>query len=156
MSLLRDERTIALGEVIAACRQAAEVCATAADAAEHEAVAAALGELAGDRERAARQLHDEAARQLGETPADGVPEERTLFEKAATRMTGLIAGSADTGLLDRCRDQEDAIVAAAEAALEHFPDGDIRERLVDLHNDCTLRIGRIMEMERAGAAGPKG
>ncbi len=149
------KKTIALGDVIVACHEAAEVCATAADAAGHEAVAAALHDLAHDREWMARELHREAARRLGETPSDTVPDERTLFEKAATRLTGLIAEAADPALLERCRDKEQAVIAAAEAALRHFPDGAIGERLVALHNDCTLRIGRIIEMERPGAVDPK-
>lgn len=147
MKILRDERTVALGEVIVACHQVAEVCKTAADAAGNEAVANALHELAENRERVAHELHREAERQLGETPADSVPEERTLFEKAATRLTGLVD---EPGLLDRCRDKEDAVAATAEAALRLLPAGDIRERLVALRGDCARRIGAIIEMDRGG------
>ncbi len=143
MTILRDEKTMALGDVIVACRQAAEVCRAAADAAEHEAVARALRDLAGDRERAADELHREAALRLGETPSDTIPEERTLFEKAAIRLTGLVAEAADPALLDRCRDKEKAVVAAVETALVQFTSGDIRDLLVALGNDCANGIAEL-------------
>lgn len=149
MTILRDEKTIALGDVIVACRQMAEVCTSAADAAEHEAVVGALRDLARDHQRAAEELHREAALRLGETPSDSVPEERTLFEKAATRLTGMVAESADPALLDRCQDKEKAVVAAVETALAQFTGGEIHDRLVTLGNDCAIRIGRIAELKRS-------
>lgn len=155
MKMLRDEKTIALGDVIVACHEVAEVCKSAADATEHEAVARTLRDLARDRERAAEELHREAALRLGETPSDSVPEERTLFEKAATRLTGMVAESADSALLDRCRDKEKAVAAAIEKALAHFPDGTIRERLIALGDDCAIRIDRVGALKRKAAQADK-
>lgn len=155
MKILRDEKTIALGDVIVACHQAAEVCKSAADAAEHEAVAGALRELARDREQVVEELHREAAFRLGETPSDSVPEERMLFEKAATRLTGMVAEVADPALLDRCRDKEKAVIAAVEAALLHFPDGAIRGRLVALSEDSAIRMDRIAELKRSASQAGK-
>ncbi len=146
MKILRDEKTMLLGDVIAACHRVAEVCRTAAGAAQNPAVAVALAGLAEDRERLAGELRAEAARRLGETPSERVPEEITLIDKAAIRLGALIADDADPGLLTRCRDLERAVVEAAQAALPHFPDGVLHERLTSLGTDAARRIGRIEEL----------
>lgn len=152
MKILRDDRTVALGEVIVACHQVAEVCETAADAASHAAVAGALRELAADRLDVADTLHRQSARQLGEMPSDSEPEERTLLRKAATRLSGLMTEPAEEGLLESCREQEDRLIAAIDAALRHFPEGDLRERLVALRRDCEVRFGRIAAIRDAAEA----
>ncbi len=115
MKILKDERAVALNDVIALCLDAAELYEAAADFADAASLAQALRALAGRRRAAVEALAAEV-RRLDELPSAPPQEERVLLETAATQLKASLADASDRQLRSDCAEKEAAIAAAVEAA----------------------------------------
>ena len=118
MSLLRDDRLVALHDLVEACRASAQHCALAADLMADDPRAAALQALG--RKRAA-EADFFGGRMIAEDDIPGgPPEERSLLETALARAKAAFADEGMDVLLADCREQEVAVLQQAEAA-RHAP-----------------------------------
>lgn len=118
MSLLRDDRLVALHDLVEACRDSARHCALAAELMEDDPRAADLQALA-DKRAAEADFFSERMIAEDDIPG-GPPEERSLIETVFARAKALFAEEGMDALLADCREQEIAVLQQADAAL-HAP-----------------------------------
>lgn len=118
VNLLRDDRLVALHDLVAACRDSARHCTLAAEVMQDDPRAAELRALADQRNREADFFGE---RMIAEDDIpEGAPEERSLFETAFARARAVFAEEGLNALLADCREQEVAVLQQADAAL-HAP-----------------------------------
>jgi len=116
VSLLRDDRLVALHDLVEACRASAQHGTLAAQHMAGDPRAANLQELADRRAGAADFF---AGRMIAEDDIPGgPPEERGLLEAALARAKAAFAEEGMAALLADCRLREEAVLRQAEAAQE--------------------------------------
>ena len=114
MSILRDERLVALHDLVEACRSSASHAALAAELMSEDSRAAVLQAVADQRSADADFF---AERMIAEGDIPGSPpEERSLLDAALARARAAFADEGWEALLDDCRMQEEAVCRQAEAA----------------------------------------
>ncbi|MGD1876951.1 MAG: hypothetical protein ACFB13_05550 [Kiloniellaceae bacterium] len=114
MSILRDERLVALHDLVEACRGSESHAALAAELMAEDPRAKALQELA-ERRRADADFF--GARMIAEDdiPA-GPPEERNLLQTALARARAAFDNEGWDALVADCREQENLVRQQAETA----------------------------------------
>ena len=118
MSLLRDDRLVALHDLVEACRASSRHCALAAELMAEDPRAGDLRDLASRRAGEADFFGD---RMIAEDDIPGgPPEERSLLETALARVKAAFAKEGMDTLLADCRAHEVAVLQQAEAA-RHAP-----------------------------------
>lgn len=116
MSILRDERLVALHDLVEACRASASHAALAAEllAGEEKGRAAQLQALADERSADADFF---AERMIAEADIPGgPPEERSLLQTVLARARAAFADQGWEALVADCRIQEEAVCKSADAA----------------------------------------
>lgn len=114
MSILRDDRLVALHDLVEVCRNASRHHLLAAELMTDDPRADDLRALAKQRGREAEFFGDRMIAE-DDIPA-GPPEERSLLESALARAKGAFTDSAWEALVEDCRFQEEAVVTQAEEA----------------------------------------
>ncbi|GAB4360529.1 MAG: hypothetical protein Kow00114_14240 [Kiloniellaceae bacterium] len=114
MSILRDERLVALHDLVEACRSSASHAALAAELMAGDSRAAALQALA-DQRAADADFFAERMIAEGDIPG-GPPEERSLLDAALARARAAFADEGWAALLADCRAQEETVCRQAQAA----------------------------------------
>lgn len=139
MSILRDDRLVALHDLVESCRDSARHCALAAEMMEGDPRAGKLQALAECRSRDADFF---AARMIeADDIPGGPPEERSLLQTALAGAKAALADSGWEALLDDCRTREQALMDCARAAREAPLRDDEREAAAHLTED----VGRQLE-----------
>lgn len=114
MSILRDERLVALHDLVEACRSSASHAALAAELMVDDPRARDMQALADQRSADADFF---AERMIAEDDIPGgPPEERSLLDAALARVRAAFADEGWEALLDDCRAQEEAVRRQAETA----------------------------------------
>jgi hypothetical protein len=132
VSLLRDDRLIALHDLLEACRASAQQAALVAELLAGDARAAALRTLGKRRAGEADFFGD---RMLAEDDIPGgPPEELGLLEAALARARAAFADEGLGALLDDCRQREERVRQQAEAAQD-----------APLRDDEKAAAGRLAE-----------
>ena len=141
MSILRDERLVALHDLVEVCRTASR---------HHHLAAELIAEsLAGDRRaEELRALADQRAREAdffgermlaeNDIPA-GPPAERSLLESIVAYGKGALSDAVQSLLAD-CRAQEEEVLARAVAAAGAPLRGDERQAAAALAEDARRRL----------------
>ncbi len=114
MSILRDERLVALFDLVEACRSSASHAALAAEIMTGDPRAGDLQALA-DRRNNDADFFAERMIAEGDIPG-GPPEERSLVGTALAQLRATLDDKGEEALLDDCRAQEEALRQQAEAA----------------------------------------
>jgi len=114
LSILRDERLVALHDLVEACRDSASYCALVADALGEDSRAAELRALAEQRGREADFFGDRMIEE--EDIPGGPPEERNLLQSALARGKAALSDDGEAALLADCRIREETVLRNAEAA----------------------------------------
>ena len=113
MSILRDDRLLALHDLVEACRSSASHAALAAELMADDPRAPDLQALADERSADADFF---AERMIAEDDIPGgPPEERSLLDAARARARAAFADDGWETLLNDCREQEQAVCRQAEA-----------------------------------------
>jgi hypothetical protein len=114
LSILRDDRLVALHDLVEASRNASRHHLLAAELMVDDPRAEELRVLAAQRGREADFFGD---RMIAEDDIPGgPPEERSLLESALARAKGAFTDAAWESLVEDCRLQEETVAAQAEAA----------------------------------------
>lgn len=139
MKLLKDERVVALNDVITLCLDAARLYTALAEATSDPALRRRLGAVAERRKAAAASLSLEV-RRLGELPAAPPQEERMLLETAAAKMKAGLAAERNAQLRQELQQKEAAVREAALRlpALDIAPGA--RACAEALANDCAAEL----------------
>lgn len=114
MSLLRDDRLVALYDLVEACRASSQHCLLAAELLPEDPRAEALRAL-GERRAADADFFGERMVAEGDIPG-GPPAERSFIETALARARAAFADEGFDALLADCRERELAVLKEAEAA----------------------------------------
>ena len=114
MSILRDERLVALHDLVEVCRNASRHHLLASELMVDDPRADDLRALAEQRGREAEFFADRMIAE-DDIPA-GPPNERSLLELALARAKGAFTDAAWESLVEDCRHQEEAVVAQTEEA----------------------------------------
>jgi len=114
VSILRDERLLALHDLVAACRASSSHCSHAAGLLPGDRRAQALEELAARRHEAA-EFFAEHMVEADDIP-EGQPEELNLLESALAGARAAFANDGGAALIETCRAQEKKVEEAARAA----------------------------------------
>lgn len=121
MPMLRDDRQVALNDVIVLCRDAADHYRDAAALLERGEPARLLDDLARRRAQAADELARHS-RQLGDLPDEPDPDKETV-DNLLTRLKALFVEDERRTVLAETEQIEAQIAAAAAAALgQPLPD----------------------------------
>jgi hypothetical protein len=114
MSLLRDDRLLALHDLVEACRSSASHCTLVAEVLPDDPRAQELLCLAEERNRAAEFF---GARMVAEDDIpEGPPEERSLLQTALASAKSILADGGAEALLADCRVQEEIVLEKATGA----------------------------------------
>jgi len=114
LSILRDERLVALHDLVEACRASASHCTLVAEAMAEDSRAKELQALAGQRNGEADFF---GKRMIAEDDIpEGPPEERSLLQAALARGKAALAEDGEEALLADCRAREEEVLRQAEAA----------------------------------------
>jgi len=116
VSIMRDDRLLALHDLVAACRASAQHARLAAEVLSDDPRAKQLQALAAQRERVA-DTFSQPIIEADDIPA-GPPEERGLLETALARARAAFDEDGGASLLEDCRAREQAVLRCAEAAAE--------------------------------------
>ncbi|MEO3430952.1 hypothetical protein AAFN88_19010 [Pelagibius sp. CAU 1746] len=144
MSILRDERLVALHDLVEACRASARHCALVAESLPEESRAGALEALAAQRNREADFFGE---RMLAEDDIpEGPPEERSLLQSALARGKAALAGDAEETLLADCRAREEEVLSRAEAARRAPLRGDEKAAASALAEDARRRLDGVLKL----------
>ncbi|HEY9539057.1 MAG TPA: hypothetical protein VIS03_15795 [Kiloniellaceae bacterium] len=118
MTLFRDDRLVALHDLVEACRSSARHCLLAAESMPNDPRCEELRAL-GEKRTANADFF--GARMIAEDDIPGgPPEERSLVETVLARARAVFADEGMDALLADCREQEVAVLQQAEAAC-HAP-----------------------------------
>jgi hypothetical protein len=116
LSILRDDRLVALHDLVAACRASASHCALAADLMAGDPKAESLQALADQRNREA-DFFGKGMIEADDIP-EGPPEERSLLQTALAGAKAAFADDGAAALLQDCRTQEEEVLRRAEAGAD--------------------------------------
>ncbi len=114
MNLLRDDRLVALNDLIEACREAARTYEAAAETLQDNPLSQSLYALSKERDRKADFLA-QRVREDGDIPA-GPPEEIATLATAATKAKALLSDDRVTVIRADCARQEKAVLDQAVSA----------------------------------------
>lgn len=144
MNLLRDDRLLALHDLVEACRASSQHCVLAAELMADDPRAGDLRSLA---ERRAGEADFFGGRMIAEDDIPGgPPEERSLLETALARAKAAFAADGMGALLADCRAQEVAVLQQAEAA-RHAPlRDDEKAAAKTLAEDAGYRIDTLFKI----------
>lgn len=116
MSILRDDRLLALHDLVEACRASAQQAEAAAEVLAEDARARQLEALAAQRRRDAGEFCEPIIESEDIPPAP--PEERGLLELALAGARAAFAEDGWAALLADCRAREQDVLRCAEEAVE--------------------------------------
>jgi len=116
MKLLRDDGLVAVNDLISLCLEAAALDRDAAASAQDPLLAQSLAALAERCQIAADRLIADLRRHH-ELPPTQPQDEKLLLQKVLAHAKAALAPAGDAQLLADCRAREQAIAAAAAAAL---------------------------------------
>lgn len=116
MTVLRDDRLLALHDLVEACRASAQHAALAAELLSEDRQGDALSALARRRNQDAERFC-EPILEAGDMPA-GPPEERGLLDAALASARATFAQDGGGALLADCRSREEEVLRKATAASE--------------------------------------
>lgn len=143
MSILRDERLVALHDLVAVCRDSALHCSLALEELPEDPVATELEALAAQRRREADFF---AARMIAEDDIPGgSPEERSLLDTALARAKAALGEDERDALMAACRAQEEGLVQQAEAAQSAPLREDEKAAAVALADDARHRLATLFK-----------
>ena len=147
MSILRDERLVALHDLVEALRASASHCALVAevlaDALAGDPRAEALQALAAQRGREADFFGE---RMIAEDDIpSGPPEERGLLQTALARGKAAVADDAGAALLADCRQQEETLLRQAEAGEKAPLSDDEKAAAAALAADVRRRLDELFK-----------
>lgn len=145
MSILRDERLVALHDLVAACRESAGSCAAAADALGEDPRAEELRTLAEARNRTADFFGERMIEEEDIPP--GPPEERTLLESAVALGKAAVTEEGDEALLEDCRKHEETVLRQAQAGLEAPLRADEKDAAGELAADARRRLEGLLQTQ---------
>lgn len=141
--MLRDDRQVALGEVLVACKHAADQYREEAELAEDGGVARTFGELAARRECQALAL-EEHVRALGDLPREPDADRETL-SALLTRLRAHLTSDRREALLSSAQASEEELAARVEEALaQELPDATVTA-LQALREDVAATLRRVRE-----------
>jgi hypothetical protein len=143
MNLLRDDRLMALHDLVEFCRASSRHCLLAADLLADDPRAAELRAL-GEQRAAEADFFGERMIAEDDIPA-GPPAERSLLETALARAKAALAREGMDALVADCREQELAVLKEAEAA-RHCPlRDDEKAAAAALAQDAARRIETLLK-----------
>ncbi|MGF1592579.1 MAG: hypothetical protein ACFCUW_04825 [Kiloniellaceae bacterium] len=143
MSILRDDRLLALHDLVEACRDSARHCALAAEMMEDDPRAGKLRDLA---ERRSREADFFGARMIEEDDIPGgAPEERSLLQAALAGARSVLVDSGWEALLDDCRSREQEVMDCAKAAREAPLRDDERKAAGELADDAGQQLETLFK-----------
>lgn len=143
MSILRDDRLVALHDLVETCRNASRHYLLAADTMEGDPRADELQALADQRGREADFFGERMIAEDDIPP--GPPAERSLLESALAHAKGAFTDAAWEALLEDCRDQEQAVIERAEAAEDAPLRDDERRAVRALAADARHRLVTLLK-----------
>jgi hypothetical protein len=143
LSILRDDRLVALHDLVEACRDSARHCALAAEMMEEDPRAGKLQSLAERRSRDA-DFFSERMIEEDDIPG-GPPEERSLLQSAFAGAKAALDDRGWEALLDDCRSREQALMDCANAAREAPLRDDERRAADDLAEDAGRRLKTLFQ-----------
>jgi len=114
VSILRDERLLALHDLVSACRASSSHCEQAAELLAKDPKAGGLKALA-QRRREAADFFGERMVEADDIP-EGQPEELSLLQTVLARAKTAFAHDGGAALLEVCRVQEEEVEKCARAA----------------------------------------
>lgn len=144
MTLLRDDRLVALHDLVEVCRASSHHCLLAADLMTDDPRAEQLRALGQQR---ASEADFFGARMIAEDdiPA-GPPAERSLVDTALARARAALAEEGMDALVADCRTEEVAVLKEAEAA-RHCPlRDDEKAAAAALAADAAHRIESLLKV----------
>jgi hypothetical protein len=143
VSILRDDRLVALHDLVEACRASASHCALAA---ELMADAPPSGDLRILAEQRGGEADFFATRMIEEDDIPGgPPEERSLLQAALARAKAAFADDGWDALLADCRKQEEVVLQQAEAAHSAPLRDDEKAAAAALAADARRRLETLAE-----------
>lgn len=141
MDLIRDDKLVALNDLIVACREAAAFHATAADLAPESGLARDLAALSETRRSQAEEL---AAAVVEKDDIPNAPSgEKELLDAALARLKSAVSEDETEPLLDDCQAKEDRVAELASALLGHDLEPGLRDRVAALHGEATSRLAEL-------------
>lgn len=144
MNLLRDDRLLALHDLVEVCRASSRHCLLAADLMADDPRAAALRALGEQR---AAEADFFGARMIAEDDIPGSPPaERSLVETALARAKAALADVGMDALVTDCREQEVAVLKEAEAARHGPLREDEKAAAGALARDAARRIDTLLNL----------
>ena len=143
MSILRDDRLVALHDLVEACREASRHHLQAAEFMADDPRAAQLRALAEQRSREA-DFFGERMIAEDDIPA-GAPEERSLLDSALARARDALGEASGEALLEDCRAQEEAVITAAEQACRAPLQSDEQQAAKSLVEDARRRLETLFK-----------
>lgn len=143
MSILRDDRLVALHDLVEVCRNASRHHLLAAELMVDDPRADDLRALAGQRDREAEFFAD---RMIAEDDIPGgPPEERSLLESALARAKGALTDTPWESLVEDCRLQEEAVIEQAGAAAKAPLREDEQAAAKTLAEDARRRLETLLK-----------
>lgn len=143
MSILRDDRLVALHDLVEACRNASRHHLLAAELLEEDPRAGDLQALAERRSRDA-DFFSERMLEEDDIPG-GPPEERSLLEAALARAKGALTDMTWESMLEDCRLQEEAVASQAEAARGAALRDDEQQAVAELAEDARRHLESLLK-----------
>lgn len=144
MSILRDERLVALHDLVEACRASAGHCRLAAEALPDDDTQAKDLEALADRRDREADFFGERMIAEDDIPG-GPPEERSLLDTALARGKAALGEDEREALLTACRAQEEALVQQAEAAQGAPLKQDEKNAAAALADDARQRLASLFK-----------
>lgn len=141
--MLRDDRQVALGEVVVACKHAADQYREEAGLAEDRALERTLGELAARREEQALSL-EAHIRALGDLPREPDVDRETV-SGLLTRLRTHFAANARGALLSGAIESEQELAARIDEALREDLPEQAAQALRHLREDVASTIRRVRD-----------
>ena len=141
MSILRDERLLALHDLVEACRASAQQTEIAAEVLSEGSLVKQLEALAAQRRRDAEELCEPILESEDIPPA--LPEERGLLESAVAAAKAAFAADGGAAILEDCREKEQNVLRCAEAAAKAPLLGNEKTRVERLAADARKRLSDL-------------
>lgn len=141
--MLRDDRQVALGEVVVACKHAADQYREEAELAEDRALEQTLGELAARREEQALSL-EAHIRALGDLPREPDADRETV-SGLLTRLRAHFAADPRGALLSGAIESEQELAARIDEALREDLPEQAAQALRRLREDVASTIRRVRD-----------
>lgn len=143
MSILRDERLLALHDLVSACRASSSYCAQAAEMLGDDPRSADLKALAEQRREAA-DFFGERMIEADDIP-EGQPEELNLLQTALARAKAAFADDGGAALLEACRRQEEEVEKCARAAADKDLGEAEQAAAAALARDARARLDTLLQ-----------